>query len=109
MWRYPINSQPSGNARHVKFGQEAGIHLSQLIGWPGGVSDDDPKLDALPATMRWNLIYDCLIARSPLGIRVGRGIDHTVIVEPFSADNGQPISDAGRQTVIVSPTIQPAE
>jgi hypothetical protein len=109
VWRYPINSQPSGNARHVKFGQEAGIHLSQLIGWPGGVSDDDPKLDALPATMRWNLIFDCLIARSPLGIRVGRGIDHTVIVEPFSADNGQLISDAGRQTVIVTPTIQPNE
>jgi len=93
----------------VKFGQEAGIHLSQLLGWPGSVSDDDAKLDALPATMRWNLIYDCLIARSPLGIRVGRGIEHTVIVDPFSAGNAQPLSDAGRQTVIANPTIQPAE
>ena len=109
VWRYPINSQQAGNARHVKFGQEAGIHLSQLLGWPGSVSDDAAKLDALPATMRWNLIYDCLIARSPLGIRVGRGIDHTVIVDPFSAGNAQPISDAGRQTVIANPTIQPAE
>jgi hypothetical protein len=107
VWRYPINSQPSGNARHVKFGQEAGIHLSQLLGWPGGVSDDDVKLDQMPPTMRWNLIYDCLVARSPIGIRVGRGIDHTVIVEPFSACNGQPISDAGRRTVIVTPTVQP--
>ena len=107
VWRYPINSQPSGNARHVKFGQEAGIHLSQLLGWPGSVSDDDAKLDQMPPTMRWNLIYDCLVARSPIGIRVGRGIDHTVIVEPFSACNDQPISDAGRQTVIVTPTVQP--
>ncbi|MGA2067230.1 MAG: hypothetical protein ABSG86_19820 [Thermoguttaceae bacterium] len=107
VWRYPINSQPSGNARHVKFGQEAGIHLSQLLGWPGSVSDDDAKLDQMPPTMRWNLIYDCLVARSPIGIRVGRGIDHTVIVEPFSAYNDQPISDAGRQTVIVTPTVQP--
>ena len=57
--------------------------------------------------MRWNLIYDCLVARSPIGIRVGRGIDHTVIVEPFSACNDHPISDAGRQTVIVAPTVQP--
>ena len=62
----------------------------------------------MPPTMRWNLIYDCLIARSPIGIRVGRGIDHRVIVEPFSACNGQPISDAGRQTVIATPTVQPA-
>ena len=106
VWRYPINSQPSGNARHVKFGQEAGIHLSQLLGWPGGVTDDDAKLDQMPPTMRWNLIYDCLVARSPIGIRVGRGIDHTVIVEPFSACNDQPISNAGRQTVVVTPTVQ---
>ena len=107
MWRYPINGQPSGNARHVKFGQEAGIHLSQLLGWPGSVSDDDPMLDALPATMRWNLIYDCLVARSPVGICVGRGIDRTVIVEPFSAYNAQPISDAGRRTVVEKPTVRP--
>lgn len=109
VWRYPINNQSSGNARHVKFGQEAGIHLSQLLAWPGGTSDDDPKLDTLPATMRWNLIYDCLVARSPLGIRVGRGIERTVIVEPFSAFNVQPISDAGRQTAIINPTIQQGE
>jgi hypothetical protein len=108
VWRYPINSLASGNARHVKFGQEAGIHLSQLLGWPGSVSDDDPKLDTMTPTMRWNLIYDCLVARSPIGIRVGRGIDHTVIVEPLSAGNVQPISDAGRQTAIINPTVQPA-
>ena len=107
VWRYPINNQPAGNARHVKFGHEAGIHLSQLVGWPGSVSDEDPKLDEIPPTMRWTLIYDCLVARSPVGIRVGRGIDHTVIVEPFSAGNGQPISDVGRKTVVVNPTIQP--
>ena len=61
----------------------------------------------MPPTMRWNLIYDCLVARSPVGIRVGRGIDHTVIVEPFSAYD-RPISDAGRQTAVVTPTVQPA-
>jgi len=106
VWRYPVNNQLAGNARHVKFGQEAGIHLSQFLGWVGSVSDDDAKLDSLPPTMRWNLIYDCLVARSPIGIRVGRGIDHTVIVEPFSAGNQQAISDAGRQTLVVTPTVQ---
>ena len=107
VWRYPINSQASGNARHVKFGQEAGIHLSQLLGWPGSNSDDDARLDPMPPTMRWNLIFDCLVARSPIGIRVGRGIEHTIIIEPFSAYNERAISDAGKQTVIVTPTIQP--
>jgi len=109
VWRWPYNTLPSGNARHVKFGDEAGIHLSQVIGWPGNFSDDDAKLDAMPATMRWNLIYDCLVARSPVGIRVGRGIEHTVIVEPFSALNGKPISDSGRQTIVANPTVQGPE
>jgi len=109
VWRWAYNTMPSGNARHVKFGDEAGIHLSQVIGWPGNFSDDDARLDAMPSTMRWNLVYDCLVARSPVGIRVGRGIERTVIVEPLSALNGKPISDSGRQTTVVNPAVQGGE
>ena len=50
VWRYPFNNLPPGNARHVTFGDEAGIHLSQLRAWPGSVSDDDPEFDKLA---RW--------------------------------------------------------
>jgi hypothetical protein len=109
-WRYSRGDDVGpGSARFPTFGHEAGIHLSEGIGWWGRVNDDDERLDEMPPATRWNLIYDCLVARSPVGVRVGRGIENTMIVNPYSALNDTPVSDSGRGTLVHNPTVKEKE
>jgi hypothetical protein len=107
VWRWGYNDLPPGNARHLAFGSEAGIHLSAFAGWPGNHNDEDAKLDALPAAGRWNLVWDSLVARSPLALRVSKGFEKTAVLDLDSQLNDRAIFDSGRQTFFEGTREQP--
>jgi hypothetical protein len=107
VWRWPYNEMPPGNARHLTFGAEAGIHLSAFFDWPGNHQDEDGKLETLPPAGRWNLVWDSLVARSPLGLRVSRGFERTTVVGLSSAFNEKSVSDSGRHTLLSGTAEQP--
>ncbi|MHB0958324.1 MAG: hypothetical protein ACYC0X_17795 [Pirellulaceae bacterium] len=88
------------NARHVPFGAEAGIHQSAFLDWPGNHHDDDERLDKLVPAGRWNLVWESLVARSPIGVRISRGYEDTAVIGLSSQINGQAISDSARRTLV---------
>ncbi len=108
VWRFGHDNNPPGNARHVTFGHEAGIHLSAFFDWPGNHTDEDPKLDASVTPVRWTLVYDSLVARSPIGVRIGRAVTSTVVVDAVSAFNQRSVSDSGRNSVVTGMRETPA-
>lgn len=98
-WRWPFNQTSAGNARHPLYGWEAGLHFSVIRRWPGMDNDDDPKLDAESPRIRWTLLWDNLVHEAPVGIRLGRAMEHTVVDGQVTVNARRPLWDSARGTV----------
>jgi hypothetical protein len=74
------------------------MHFSVQRRWPGMDNDDDPKLDAESPRIRWTLFWDNLVHEAPVGLRLGRGIENTVVDGQVTVNARRPLWDSGRGT-----------
>ena len=79
-------------------GTEAGIVFFDEPPYWGGVPTD-PLLDAYPASTRWNLVADNQIVRCPVGIELGKAVDHTILYNNTFYETPLPIQDLARNTL----------
>ncbi|MBM4045450.1 MAG: hypothetical protein FJ279_10065 [Planctomycetes bacterium] len=86
----PINPLP---------GAEAAIAVWDTLQWAG--YPEEPELDNLPASTRWNLLAENLIVRCPVGILVGKAADRTILASNSFHECGTPVKDLGRNTVVL--------
>ena len=76
-------------------GEEPGLGLYDSTYHPSRTNPDDPKLDTLPVSTRWNLLADNLFMQCPVGIRIGRRVAHTVLWDNTYYDCTMPVRDSG--------------
>ena len=98
-WRFPFNQTSAGNAGCPLYGWEAAMHFSVLRAWAGAYDDDDPKLDDQPPRIRWTLLWDNLAYDAPVGLRIGRAIENTIVDGQVTVNARRPVWDSGRGTL----------
>jgi len=80
-------------------GEEPGLGIYDSTYHPSRTDPDNPALDKLPMTTRWNLFADNLFMQCPVGIRIGRRVANTVLWNNTYYDCAIPVRDAGTDTV----------
>ena len=78
-------------------GTEAAIAVWDTLRWAGG--PDDPGLDKLPASTRWNLLAENHIVRCPVGIQIGKAVEKTILMSNSFYECPTPVRDLGRGTI----------
>jgi len=78
-------------------GTEPAIAVWDCVQWGG--SADQPELERLVPSTRWNLLAENLICRCPVGILVGKAVDRTVLAHNVMLECPTPIRDLGHATV----------
>ena len=82
-------------------GTEAGIcFFDQPTGWFSG-PPTDPLLDTYNASTDWNLILENQISRCPVGIELGKAVDHTILWGNTCYQTPTPVLDLAHNTLNV--------
>ena len=79
-------------------GVEPGLGLYDSLAHPNYCNPDDPRLDKLPVSTRWNLFADNLFMQCPVGIRIGRRVARTILSDNTYYDCTVPVRDGGTDT-----------
>ena len=78
-------------------GTESGITIMDEPPFWGG-TPNDPALDALPVSTKWNLVADNQIVRCPIGIELGKAVDHTILYNNTFYETPTPVLDLAKGT-----------
>ncbi|MDP2990571.1 MAG: glycosyl hydrolase family 28-related protein [Kiritimatiellota bacterium] len=78
-------------------GNEAALAVWDTLQWAN--YPEDPGLDKLPASSRWNLLLENQVVRCPTGVLIGKAVERTVVAGNAFYETPRPILDLGRDTI----------
>lgn len=74
----------------------AGIALSTFMAWPSVADQPADKVQALPKEgMTWNLLYDNLLSKCPVGISLTPASSRNFVIDNTFLECGLPVEDKG--------------
>jgi hypothetical protein len=88
-----------GNPLSPMPGEEAGVGICDGTAHPSTNDPDNPVLDSVPVSTRWNLVANSMFQQCPVGIHIGRRVANTVLSDNTFSDCRVPVRDGGLNTI----------